>query len=75
MDKAYFQYDMAYEDFKDLNGRASADKVLHDKEFNIAINPKCDGYQRGIASIVYFFLTKKLQVLLLKNAKLCKMKS
>ena len=35
-------------DFKNLTGRAS-DKILFDKAFNI---PKCDGYQRGLASIV-----------------------
>ena len=36
---------MAYGDFKDLTRRTSADKVLHDKEFNIAKNKKNDGYQ------------------------------
>ena len=38
---------MAYGGFKDLNRRSVADKVLHDKAFNIAKNPKYDGYQRG----------------------------
>ena len=36
LDKACFQHDMAYGDFKDLNRRTFADKVLRDKEFNIA---------------------------------------
>ena len=35
---------MAYEDFKDLNRRTLADKVLRDKAFNIATGPKYDGY-------------------------------
>ena len=33
LDKACFQHDMAYEDFKDLNRRSFADKVLLDKAF------------------------------------------
>ena len=49
---------MAYVDFKDLNRRTIADKVLHDKAFNIAKNTKYDGYQRGLASIVYKFFDK-----------------
>ena len=44
---------MAYGDFKDLNGRTITDKVLCNKAFNITKNTKCDGYQRGRASIVY----------------------
>ena len=43
---------MAYGDFKDLNRRATADKVLHDKEFNIAKDPKFNRNQRGIAWMV-----------------------
>ena len=44
---------MAYGDFKDLERRTASDKVLRDKAFNIAKNPKYDGYQRGLASMVY----------------------
>ena len=67
LDKACFQHDMAYEDFKDLNRRTAADKVLPDKAFNIAKNPKYDEYQRGLASVVYnFFDKKKLLVVVLK---------
>ena len=40
---------MAYGDFKDLNRRTLADKVWRDKAFNIANDPKYDGYQRGFA--------------------------
>ena len=52
LDKACFQHDMAYGDFKDLNRRTFADKVLHDKAFNIAKDPEHDGYQRGLGLIV-----------------------
>ena len=40
---------MAYGDFTDLNRRTTADKVSRDKAFNIAENPKCDKYRRGLA--------------------------
>ena len=50
---------MAYGDFKDLTRRTASDKVLRDKAFNIAKNPKYDGYQRGLASMVYKFFDKK----------------
>ena len=44
LDKACFQHDMAYRDFKDLNRRTFADKILRDKSFNIAKDPKYDEY-------------------------------
>ena len=44
LDKTCFQCDKAYGDFKDLARRAASDKLLRDKAFNIAINPKYDGY-------------------------------
>ena len=59
LDKACFQHDMAYRDFKDLKKRTAADKILTDKAFNIAKNPKYDGYQRGLASMVYKFFDNK----------------
>ena len=59
LDKACFQHDMAYGDFKDLARRTVSDKVLRDKAFNIAKNPKSNGYQRGPASMVYKFFDKK----------------
>ena len=59
-DKAYFQDDMAYGKSKDLAKRTQSDKVLRDKTFIIASNPKYDGgYQRGLASMVYKFFDKK----------------
>ena len=59
LDKACFQYDMVYGDLKDLKKRTIADKVLRNKAFNIAKNPKYDGYQRGLASMAYKFFDKK----------------
>ena len=50
---------MAYGDFKDLAKKTAADKVLRDKTFNIAKDPKYDGYQRGLASMVYKLFDKK----------------
>ena len=50
-----FQHDMAYRDFKDLNRRTFADKVLRDEAFDIAKDPKYDRCQRGFASMVYKF--------------------
>ena len=43
---------MAYGDFTDLPRRTASDKTLHDKASNIAKNPKYDGHQRGLASMV-----------------------
>ena len=59
LDKACFQHYMAYGDFKDLTGRTAADKALRNKAFNIAEDRKYDGYQRGLASVVYKFFDKK----------------
>ena len=59
LDKACFQHDMAYGKSKDLVKRTQSDKVLRDKAFKIASNPKYDGYQRGLASMVYKFFDKK----------------
>ena len=49
---------MADSGFKGLTRRPSSHKILRDKAFNIAKNPKCDGYQRGLASMVYNFFDK-----------------
>ena len=58
---------MAYGDFKDLNRRTVAYKVLYDKAFNIAKNPKYYGYQRGLASVACNFLDKKTSGGTVKN--------
>ena len=59
LDKACFQHDSAYADHKDLINRTEADKVLKDKAYDIDSNPKYNGYQRGLASMVYKFFDKK----------------
>ena len=51
---------MAPGDIKDFQTRTASDKVLDDKAFNIAKDPKYNRYQTGLASIVYKFLGKKL---------------
>ena len=50
---------MAYADFRDLTRRTASDKILHNKAFNVAKNPKYDGYQRGLASMFYKFFDRK----------------
>ena len=59
LDKACFQHDMTYGDFKDLAQRTAADNILRDKAFDIAKDPKHDGYQRGLASVVYKCFDKR----------------
>ena len=59
LDKACFQHDSLYADHKDLINRTEADKFLRDKAYDIASNPEYDGYQRGLASMVYKFFDKK----------------
>ena len=61
MNKACFQHDTVYGNFKDLVKRTAAEKDLRDKAFNIAKDPKYDGYQSGLTSMVYDFLIKRLQ--------------
>ena len=43
LDKACFQLDMAYGDFKNSTRRTASDKILHNKAFSIAENTKYDG--------------------------------
>ena len=59
VDKACFQHDMPYGKSKDLAKRTQSDKVLREKAFKIASDPKYDGCQRGLASVVYKFSAKK----------------
>ena len=60
MDKACFVHDAAYSDSKDLIKRTVADKILKNRAFNIAKDPKYDGYQRVLASMVYKFFDSKV---------------
>ena len=52
---------MPYRSFKDLPRRTVADKVLRDNAFNIAKNPRYDGYQKDLASML-----KRLRLTLLQ---------
>ena len=60
LDKACFVHDAAYSDSKNLTKRTVADKILKNKAFDIAKDPKYDGYQRGLASMVYKFFDSKV---------------
>ena len=59
LDKACFQNDMTDGKSKDLVKKTQSDKVLKNKAFKIVSDPKYDGYQRGLASMVYKFFDKK----------------
>ena len=61
---------MAYWDFKHFPRRTASDKVLHNKAFDIAKNPKYNGYQGGLASIVYKFFDKKAHCSVMSNQEL-----
>ena len=58
LDKACFAHAAACFDSKDLTKRTVADKILRNRSFNVAKDPKYDGYQRGLASMVINFLIK-----------------
>ena len=60
LDKACFPHDAAYANGKDLTKRTVSDQVLKDRAYEIAMNPKYDGYQKGLASMVYKFFDKKI---------------
>ena len=70
LDKAYFQHDMAYNKFKDLEKRTQSDIVLKNKALKIASNPKYNGCERGLASMVYKLFDKKSKGSGLKNQQL-----
>ena len=62
--KASFQHDMANGDFKELTRRTASNKIMRDKPFDIAKNPKYDGYQHGLVSMVEKL---KIWICLIKN--------
>ena len=64
LDKTCFQHVMAYSKSKDVANRTQSDRLLIDKPFKIASDPKYDSCQRGLASMVYKFFDKKPSVLL-----------
>ena len=56
---------MAYGDFKNLARRTASDKLLRDKIFNIAKNPKYDGDQSGLLLWFTNFLIKRQKEIVL----------
>ena len=60
LDKACFAHDAAYSDSKDLTKRTVADKILRNKAFNFVKDPKYDGYQKGLAFMIYKFFDSKV---------------
>ena len=62
---------MTYGDFKELPGRTASDEVLRDKAFNIAKNPKYDGYQGAFSALFYKCFDKKTLVGTVKSEVIC----
>ena len=60
LDKACFKHDAAYAKYKDVENRLMSDQKLRNSAYDIASNPKYDGYQRGLASMVYKFFDSKV---------------
>ena len=60
LDKACFKHDAAYPKYKDVEKRLIADDKLKNSAYDIARNPEYDGYQRGLASMVYKFFNSKV---------------
>ena len=67
LDKACFQHDMAYNKFKDLEKRTQSDIVLKNKAFKITSNTNYNGYERGLASMVYKSFNSKSKGAGIKN--------
>ena len=60
LDKACFKHDAAYAKYKDVENRLISDQKLKNSAYDIASNPKYDGYQRGLNSMVYKFFDSKV---------------
>ena len=60
LDKACLKHDAAYVEYKDVENRLISDQKLRNSAYDIASNPKYDGYQRGLASMVYKFFDSKV---------------
>ena len=71
LDKACFQHDMAYEDFKDLTRRTVVDKIIHDKVFNITKNQNMMDINIDLLQWPINFLIKNLLI----KMKICQTKS
>ena len=59
LDTACFQHDSAYNKYKDSVNRKQSDIVLKNKALKIATDPKVNGYQRGLAAMVYKFFNER----------------
>ena len=73
LNKACFEHDMAYDKTKDLIKITQSDKVLKDKAFKIVTNSNYDGYQKGLASMVYKFFDKKYKGSDITNEPSCQL--
>ena len=83
LDAVFFQHDSAYNKYKDSVNRKKSDVVLKHKALKIAVDPKVNGYQRGLTAMVYNYfnertkgsglenkiLTEELHKLIIKNFK------
>ena len=59
LDAACFQHDSTYAKYKDRLNRKQSDIVLKNKALKIASDPRVNGYQRGLASMVYKFFNER----------------
>ena len=75
LDKAWFRHDKAYGHINDLPRMNASDRVLPNKTFNANKNPKYDGYQRGLASMVYKWLIKSPLPVVMLEKKKCQTKN
>ena len=73
--KTCFAHDAAYSDSENLTKRTIVDKILGDKAFNIAKDTAYDGYQRGLASMVYKYFDSKVEGSGAKNVNNTKLTS
>ena len=69
LDKACCIHDAAYSDSKDLAKRTTADEILKDRAYEIAVNSKCNGYKRWLASMVHKFFDKKTGLVAITTSK------
>ena len=64
---------MAYNKYKDLKGRTQSDIVLKNKDYKISVDPKIDGFQRALDTMVWKFFYKRSKSVLgsgIKNKQL-----
>ena len=61
MDNESFANDAVYDNSKDLAKGNISDKILKDRVYEIALNPKYNEYQRGLPSMMYKFFDKKIR--------------